>query len=89
MKDWQEGLRALLPNINIHFGASPYRTTTNGSHGNHQPNTATAAAAAPPTRQTSHTQHTRNGTCHKTPVLRVHSHLRFIRRELLHELFAK
>ena len=66
MKDWQEGLRALLPNINIHFGASPYGTTTNGSHGNHQPNTAIAAAAAPPTRQTSHTQHTRNGTCHKT-----------------------
>ena len=61
MKDWQEGLRALLPNINIHFGASPYGAA-NGSHGNHQPNTVTAAAAAPPTRQTSHTQHTRNGT---------------------------
>ncbi|KAK3585448.1 hypothetical protein CHS0354_020169 [Potamilus streckersoni] len=29
LKDWQEGLRALLPNINISFGAPPYSSTEN------------------------------------------------------------
>jgi hypothetical protein len=30
-KDWQDGLRALLPNINISFGASPQSSANSQS----------------------------------------------------------
>lgn len=31
-KDWQDGLRALLPNINISFGAPPTNPATKSNH---------------------------------------------------------
>lgn len=31
-KDWQDGLRALLPNINISFGAPPSNPATKSNH---------------------------------------------------------
>lgn len=37
MKDWQDGLRALLPNINISFGAPPHLGSNSGMPGT-QPN---------------------------------------------------
>ncbi|KAI8506749.1 CCR4-NOT transcription complex subunit 4 [Branchiostoma belcheri] len=36
MKDWQEGLRSLLPNINIHFGP-PMPPPHEAPHGQHKP----------------------------------------------------
>lgn len=40
VKDWQDGLRALLPNINISFGAPQNDTRTNTQHNPSQKNTS-------------------------------------------------
>lgn len=40
VKDWQDGLRALLPNINISFGAPQNDTRTNAQHNPSQKNTS-------------------------------------------------
>lgn len=54
MKDWQDGLRALLPNINISFGAPPHLGSNSGLPGT-QPNSThsqthknTALSDSPP-----------------------------------------
>ncbi|KAG8138024.1 putative CCR4-NOT transcription complex subunit 4-like protein, partial [Naja naja] len=42
MKEWQDGLRALLPNININFGGLPNATSpSNANHSVPTSNTAT------------------------------------------------
>lgn len=41
MKDWQDGLRALLPNINISFGGAPQQSSVPTTQTQKQPQTQT------------------------------------------------
>jgi len=54
-KDWQEGLRALLPNVNVSFGALP-----NQSDGLHTPPTSNGRLFSSPPLNDHHHQHHHN-----------------------------
>ncbi|XP_052799592.1 CCR4-NOT transcription complex subunit 4-like isoform X2 [Mya arenaria] len=53
VKDWQDGLRALLPNINISFGQPQSDTRPNTQHNPTQKNTNWSAPAQASTEQSS------------------------------------